>query len=162
MNLTLTNQMQDFATSLQKAMAEHLQNTMKLQVEMLKAIQNPVGEKVQNIGSSMHNILLEQMKMITTGMTNPMSNQVEAFSASVQRIMSEQMQIFAASTAHPTPEQLEEFFATMRSTMMDQMRLAGELQSVITKQMEQFMENLRGTMTGLAGTGEGESKKGEK
>jgi hypothetical protein len=70
------------------------------------------------------------------------------------------MQIFAASTSNPSPEQLEEFFSTMRSTMMDQIRLAGELQSVIAKQMEQFMENLQGAMKGLAGTGEGEGKKG--
>lgn len=154
MNLTLTNQMQDFGSSLQQAMAEHMQNTMKLQVEMLKAVHNPVGERVQSISSSMQNIFLEQMKMISTGMKNPMSSQVDGFSASVQRIMSEQMQIFAASTSNPTPEQLEEFFATMRNTMGDQMQLAADLQAAMSKQMEQFMENLRSTMTGLAGSSE--------
>jgi len=152
MNLTLTNQMRDFSASLQKAMAEHMQNTLKMQVEMLKAVHDPVEGRVQSISSSMQNIFLEQMKMISTGMSNPMSSQVEDFSASVQRIMSEQMQIFAASTTNPTPEQLDEFFATMRSTMADQMQLAADLQVTMSKQMQQFMENLHSTMTNLAGS----------
>jgi len=156
---TLRNQMQDFASSLQKAMAEHMQSTMKLQVDMLRTVQNPVGERVQDIGSSMQNIFLEQMKMLSKGMTNPLSIQLEDFSASVQRIMSEQMQIFAASTANPTPEQLEEFFATMRKTMAEQVQLAAELQTALSKQMQQFMEQLQSRMTGLAGSsGEGASE----
>ncbi|MCG6860345.1 MAG: hypothetical protein LJE70_03545 [Chromatiaceae bacterium] len=149
---SLTDQMQDFAASLQKAMAEHMQSTMKLQVDMLKAVHNPVGERVQNISSSMQNIFLEQIKMISTGMKNPMSSQVDNFSSSVQRIMSEQMQIFAASTANPTPEQLEEFFSNMRSTIADQMQLAADLQSVLAKQMQQFVDNLQTTTTRLAGS----------
>jgi len=153
---TLTEQMQDFARNLQNAMAEHMQNTMKLQVDMLRTVHNPVGERVQSISSSMQNIFIEQMKMLSKGMTNPLSLQVEDFSASVQRIMSEQMQIFASSTANPTPEQLEEFFATMRSTMAEQMQLAADLQGVLSKQMQQLMEQLQSTMTGLAGSsGEG-------
>lgn len=154
MNLTLTKQMQDFAASLQKAMAEHMQNTMKLQVDMLKAVHNPVEERVQSIASSMQSIFHEQMKMLSTGMKNPMSSQVDEFSSSVQRIMSEQMQIFAASTTNPTPEQLEEFFSTMRSTMSDQVQLAADLQAAMSAQMQQFMETLHSTMTTLAGTSE--------
>ena len=159
MNLTLAEQMQDFALRLQKAMAEHMQNTMKLQVEMLSSVHNPVEERVQNITSSMQNIFLEQIKMLSTGMKNPMSNQVEDFSASVQRIMSEQMQIFAASTTNPTPEQLEEFFLTMQSTMADQMQLAADLQTAMSKQMQQFVENLQSAMASLAGTSTGGSNK---
>ncbi len=159
MNLTLTNQMQDFASSLQKAMAEHMQNTMKLQVDMLKAVHNPVEERVQSIGSSMQNIFREQMNMLSTGMQNPMSGQVDDFSASVQRIMSEQMQIFAASTTNPTPEQLEEFFSTMQSTMAEQMQLAADLQAAMSKQTQQFMENLHSAMTGLAGSSKEGSNK---
>lgn len=152
MNLNLTEQMQDFAMSLQKTMAEHMQKTMKLQVEMLTVVHNPVEESVQSITSSAQNIFLEQIKMISTGMHNTMSSQVKDFSNSVQRIMSEQMQIFAASTTNPTPEQLEEFFSTMRSTMADQMELAADLQGAMSRQMQQFMENLQSTMTGLAGS----------
>jgi len=149
---SLTEQMQGFASSLQKAMAEQMQNTMKLQMDMLKAAQSPVGKRVQTIASGMQNIFLEQMKILSTGMKNPMSSQMEDFSASVQRIMSEQMQIFAASTVNPTPEQLEEFFATLRKTMDDQIKLAADLQAAMSKQMQQFMENLQGTMTRLAGS----------
>ena len=90
MNLTLTQQMQDFAASLQKAMAEHMQNTMKLQVDMLRSVHNPIGDRVQTVASSMQNIFLEQMKMISTGMSNTMSPQVDHFSATDQRITSEQ------------------------------------------------------------------------
>jgi len=159
---TLTEQMQDFARDLQNAMAAHMQNTMKLQVDMLRTVHNPVGERVQSISSSMQNIFLEQMKMLSKGMTSPLSLQVEDFSASVQRIMSEQMQIFASSTANPTPEQLEEFFATMRSTMAEQMQLAADLQAVLSKQMQQLMEQLQSTMTGLAGSsGEGPATSSE-
>jgi len=150
---SLTDQMQDFASSLQRAMAEHIQGTMKLQVDMLRSVQSPVGERVQAITSGMQNILLEQMQMLSKGMANPMSNQLEDFSASVQRIMSEQMQIFAASTTSPTPEQLDEFFETMRSTMTEQMQLAADLQAVLSSQMQQFIDKLRSTMTGLAGSG---------
>ncbi len=160
MSFTLTNQMQEFAASLQKAMAEHMQNTMKLQVDMLKTVHNPVEERMQSITSSMQNIFREQMKMISTGMKNPMSNQVDEFSASVQRILSEQMQIFAAGTSNPTPEQLEEFFATMRNTMSEQVQLAADLQAAMSKQMQQFMGNLQSTMTGLAGSDEAGSKEG--
>jgi ketopantoate reductase len=149
---TLTNQMQGFAASLQKAMAEQMQNTMKLQVDLLKAVHSPVGERVHAITSGMQNIFLEQMKMLSTGMTNPMSVQLQSFSASVQRIMSEQMQIFAASTANPTPEQLEEFFATMRNTIAEQMQLAADLQGAMSRQMQQFLDKLHGTMAGLAGS----------
>jgi hypothetical protein len=154
MNRSLTEQMQDFSSSLQKAMAEHMHNTMKLQVDMLRAVHNPVGDRVQSIASSMQNIFLEQIKLLSTGMTNPLSNQGGDFSASVQRIMSEQMQIFAASTANPTPEQLEEFFATMRATMSEQVRLAADLQGAMAKQMQQLMDNLHTTMTNLAGSSE--------
>jgi DNA anti-recombination protein RmuC len=156
---SLTEQMQGFASSLQKAMADHMQSTMKLQMDMLKAIQSPVADRMQSITSGVQNIFLEQMKTLSTGMTNPLSMQVQDFSTSVQRIMSEQMQIFAASTANPTPEQLEEFFATMRSIMAEQMQLAGDLQAALSKQMQQFMEQLQSTMTGLAGSsGEGASE----
>jgi len=156
---SVTEQMQDFASSLQRAMAEHMQNTMKLQVDMLKAVQSPVGERVQTIASGVQNIFLEQMKMLSTGMTNPMSNQVANFSASVQRIMSEQMQIFAASTPNPTPEQVEEFFATMKDTIAEQLRLAASLQAAMSKQMQDFLDNLRSTMTGLTGSSDaGEGK----
>jgi len=151
MNLTLTNQMQEFASSLQKAMAEHMQNTLKLQVDMLRAVHNPIGERVQSVATSMQSIFLEQMKMISTGMSNPMSQQLDDFSASVQKILSEQLQIFAASTVNPTPEQLEEFFATLRGTMANQMQLAADLQTAMSKQMEQFMDNLHNTMMRLAG-----------
>jgi hypothetical protein len=150
---SLTDQMQDFSSSLQRAMAEHIQGTMKLQVDMLRSVQSPVGERVQAITSGMQNILLEQMQMLSKGMANPMSNQLEDFSASVQRIMSEQMQIFAASTASPTPEQLDEFFETMRGTMTEQMQLAADLQAVLSSQMQQFIDKLQSTMTGLAGRG---------
>ena len=68
---SLTEQMQGFASSLQKAMAEHMQNTMTLQMDMLKAVHNPVAERVQTIASGMQNIFLEQMKMLSTGMANP-------------------------------------------------------------------------------------------
>ena len=149
---SLTDQMQDFASSLQRAMAEHIQGTMKLQVDMLRSVQSPVGERVQAMTSGMQNILLEQMQMLSKGMANPMSNQLDEFSASVQRIMSEQMQIFAASTASPTPEQLDEFFETMRGTMTEQLQLATDLQAVLSSQMQQFIDKLRSTMTGLAGS----------
>ena len=46
------------------------------------------------------------------------------------------MQIFAASTTNPTPDQLEEFFSTLQSTMADQIQLAGDLQSIMAKQMQ--------------------------
>jgi len=120
---------------------------------MLKAVHNPVAERMQNMASGMQNIFLEQMKMLTTGMSNPMSNQMEAFSASVQRILSEQMQIFAAGTANPTPEQLEEFFETMRKTIAEQMRLAEDLQAAMSKQMQQFLDNLHTKVADLAGSG---------
>jgi hypothetical protein len=149
---TLTNQMQGFAASLQKAMAEHMQNTMELQVDLLKTVHTPVGERVHAIASGMQNIFLEQMKMLSTGMTNPMSIELQSFSASVQRIMSEQMQIFAASTANPTPEQVEEFFATMRDTIGEQMQLAADLQGAMARQMRQFLDKLHGTMASLAGS----------
>ena len=147
--------------SLQKIMAEQMQNTMKLQVQMLSAVHNPVEKKVQNITSSMQNIFREQMDMISTGIKDPMSSQVKDFSDRVQRIMSEQMQIFAASTTNPTPEQLEEFFSAMQSTMADQMQLAGDLQSAMAKQMQQFMENMHRAMAGLAGSGRKEGSEEE-
>jgi len=150
----VTNQMQDFAKNLQNAMAKHIQETMKLQVDMLRAVQYPLGDRVQSIGSSIQNIFLEQIKTLSTGMTSPLSNQIEDFSASVQRIMSEQMQIFATSTASPTPEQLEEFFATMRKTIADQMKLAFDLQTTMSQQMQQLMVDLQGEMTRLVGSGE--------
>jgi len=149
---TLTNQMQGFAASLQKAMAEHMQKTMELQVDLLKAVHTPVEERVYAITSGMQNIFLEQMKMLSSGMTNPMSVQLESFSASVQRIMSKQMQIFAASTANPTPEQLEEFFATMRDTIAEQMQLAADLQAAMANQMQQFLDKLHATIAALAGS----------
>jgi hypothetical protein len=160
MNRSLTEQMQDFSSSLQKAMAEHMHNTMRLQVDMLRSVHNPVGDRMQSITSSVQNIFLEQIKLISTGMTNPLSNKPSDFAASVQRIMSEQMQLFAASTANPTPEQLEEFFSNMRATMAEQMQLAADLQAVMTKQMQQLMDNLQSTMTNLAGSGD-EGEKGE-
>jgi hypothetical protein len=156
---SVTEQMQDFALSLQKAMAEHMQNTLNLQVEMLKAVHNPVEERVQSITSSMQNIFLEQMKMISTGMRNPMSSSLDEFSASVQRIMSEQMQIFAANTPNPTPERLEEFFSTMRSTMEDQIRLAADVHTAMSKQMQQFIDDLHSTLMSLAGGNEGAGNK---
>lgn len=154
MNRSLTEQMQDFSSSLQKAMAEHMHNTMRLQVDMLRSVHNPVGDRMQSITSSVQNIFLEQIKLISTGMTSPLSNRPGDFSASVQRIMSEQMQLFAASTANPTPEQLEEFFSNMRATMLEQMQLAADLQTAMTRQMQQLMDNLQSTMVNLAGSGE--------
>lgn len=163
MSGSLTEQMQDFSASLQKTMAEHMQNTMKLQIDMLRAVHNPVGDRVQNITYSMQNIFLEQIRLLSSGMTGQISDPVANFSASVQRIMSEQMQIFAASTANPTPEQLEEFFAMMRSTMTEQVKLAADLQAAMAEQMQQLLDNLNSTMANLAGssglTGTGESKK---
>ena len=158
---SLTEQMQGFASSLQKTMAEHMQNTMKLQMEMLKAVHTPVEERMQTIASGMQNIFLEQMRVLSTGMANPMSNQVEDFSSSVQRIMSEQMQIFAASTANPTPGQVEEFLAMMRNTVAEQVQLAVDLQVAMSTQMHQLMESLRGTMVHLVGSsGEDGNKEG--
>lgn len=151
---SMTDPMQDFARHLQNTMAKHIQDTMKLQVDMLRAVQDPVGDKVQSIGSSMQNIFLEQMKLLSTGMTSPLSIQVEDFSASVQRIMSEQMQMFATSTANPSPEQLDQFFATMRKTIADQMKLAFDLQTTMSQQMQQLMSNLQVEMTRLVGSSE--------
>jgi len=149
---SVADQMQELALSLQKAMAEHMQKTLNLQVEMLKAVHNPVEERVQSITSSMQNIFLEQMKMISTGMRNPMSSSVDEFSASVQRIMSEQMQIFAANSPNPSPQRLEEFFTIMRSTMEDQIRLAADVQTAMSQQMQQFIDSLHSTLIGLAGS----------
>jgi hypothetical protein len=145
--------MQEFALSLQKALTEHMQSTMKLQADVLRAVQDPIEKRAQDIGGSLQKIFAEQVNLVTASMTNPMSNQLDDFAASVQRIMSEQLQVFASSTANPTPEQLDDFFDAMRDTMAEQMQFAAELQGAMSKQMQQFMDSLHTTMTTLAGSG---------
>jgi len=162
MNPDLTAQMREFGASLQAAMAEYIQRTMKRQAAMDAAVQRPVEDRIGSIAAGVQRIFTEQMDLFVRALTglrpgagaspeamkNPAldcgtdPDPMDDFSARVQRIMREQMQIFAATVVNPTPEELAEFLATMRGTMADQMRLAADLQDVIGKQMGRFMENL--------------------
>lgn len=168
MSLDLTAQMRDFALSLQEAMAEHIQRTMKRQAAILSAAEAPVEGRVHSVATGVHDILVQQMDLLVRGLTGspsglqsglqsvarpgartspspspgPPAGEVDDFSASLQRIIREQMRVFAASVANPTPEELALFFAAMRGTMADQVQLAADLQAVMARQMQRLMQNL--------------------
>ena len=154
MNFGLATQMQDFALSLQKTMAQHMQETMRIQLEALSVLQTPAADGMQRITAGMQHIMLEQLQLLSAGMRRPMDDQVREFTGAVQRIMAEQMQIFAATTNNPSHEQLDEFISAMHDTMTEQMRFAVKMQATMTEQMQQFLGNLHQAMADVAGSGQ--------
>ena len=148
---SLTEQMQSFSLAIQQAMIKNVQSTLVKQLEIFQAMQKPFVSQGLKLGSSMQHIMLEQIRMLNTGLQTPMAEQLNEFSSSVQRIMAEQLQIFAASTPSPTPAQMQEFIEGVQAVVAEQMKFTNEMQKLLSEQMQQFTENLQSSLADLVG-----------